>query len=148
MAKRRGIAGWKKYREATTGPSWAAFRRRILELRGGKCEHCAKKSDPSVGIYLHLHHKHYKTLGREQPEDVELLCNVCHGLHHGIDVVPKPGRWKLPKRPKVIKRNKPKKAKRRPAWTEAEKQAIAAEVQKKLGKPRPCATDFRAKLFQ
>jgi 5-methylcytosine-specific restriction endonuclease McrA len=28
--------------------------------------------------YLELHHKHYHSLGREQLEDVELLCPKCH----------------------------------------------------------------------
>jgi hypothetical protein len=27
---------------------------------------------------LQVHHRHYKTLGREQPEDVEVLCPACH----------------------------------------------------------------------
>ena len=27
---------------------------------------------------LELHHVHYRSLGNEQPEDVELLCRECH----------------------------------------------------------------------
>jgi 5-methylcytosine-specific restriction endonuclease McrA len=31
-----------------------------------------------VSVSLELHHVHYRSLGSEQPEDVELLCPECH----------------------------------------------------------------------
>jgi hypothetical protein len=31
---------------------------------------------------LDLHHKHYRTLGEEGLDDVELLCRACHDKQH------------------------------------------------------------------
>ena len=45
----------------------------LVEQRGDRCERCGKESVP-----LDLHHVHYRLLGNEQPEDVELLCRECH----------------------------------------------------------------------
>ena len=52
---------------------WERFRREVIEQRGNRCERCGH-----VSAYLELHHKHYHSLGNEQPEDVELLCPKCH----------------------------------------------------------------------
>jgi hypothetical protein len=52
---------------------WERFRRELIEQRGNRCEQCGQE-----GGSLVLHHLHYKTLGNEQPEDVQLLCRDCH----------------------------------------------------------------------
>ena len=52
---------------------WERFKREIIKQRGNRCERCGH-----VSAYLELHHKHYHSLGIEQPEDVELLCPKCH----------------------------------------------------------------------
>jgi ribosomal protein S14 len=52
---------------------WERFRREVIEQRRNRCERCGH-----VSAYLELHHKHYDSLGNEQPEDVELLCPKCH----------------------------------------------------------------------
>ena len=52
---------------------WERFKREITKQRGNRCERCGH-----VSAYLELHHKHYHSLGIEQPEDVELLCSKCH----------------------------------------------------------------------
>ena len=52
---------------------WKRFRCEVTKQRGNRCERCGH-----VSAYLELHHKHYHSLGSEQPEDVELLCPKCH----------------------------------------------------------------------
>jgi hypothetical protein len=52
---------------------WQRFKCEIIKQRGNRCERCRH-----VSAYLELHHKHYHSLGIEQPEDVELLCPKCH----------------------------------------------------------------------
>lgn len=73
MRKRR--AGIDYY-----APHWRALRKAVLAETGGKCERCgaAKKK-----CQMHLHHKHYRTVGHETREDVELLCVDCHCAEHG-----------------------------------------------------------------
>ena len=51
---------------------WERLKREIIKQRGNRCERCG------VSGYLELHHKHYHSLGSEQPDDVELLCPKCH----------------------------------------------------------------------
>jgi hypothetical protein len=62
-----------RYQECISSPRWKLLRRKIIWLRGKRCEHCGQDCVP-----LALHHKHYHSLGSEQPEDVELLCRECH----------------------------------------------------------------------
>ena len=52
---------------------WKRFKLEVIEQRGNRCERCGH-----VSAYPELHHKHYHSLGSEQPEDVELLCPKCH----------------------------------------------------------------------
>jgi hypothetical protein len=65
---------------------WKRFRCEVIKQRGNRCERCGH-----VGAYLELHHKHYHSLGNEQPEDVELLCPKCH---KGADDVRASLKWK------------------------------------------------------
>lgn len=51
---------------------WKAFRHSIIMDRGKKCERCGSKGR------IHLHHKTYARFGFELPDDVQLLCPVCH----------------------------------------------------------------------
>lgn len=49
-----------------------------------RCEHC--------GGYFHkcrteVHHKTYERVGNEELDDLEILCESCHGKHHGIEEV-------------------------------------------------------------
>lgn len=54
------------------------------ELGRYKCDHC--------GDYFHrcrteVHHKTYERVGNEDLDDLEILCEDCHGKHHGISEV-------------------------------------------------------------
>ena len=64
---------YSQYLEST---HWKLFRFNIFAKRGMRCERCASVKD------INIHHKTYKRLGCELPEDVEVLCRVCHGLAH------------------------------------------------------------------
>jgi hypothetical protein len=43
----------------------------------GLCEYCLVRDG------YDLHHRHYRTWGHERPEDVMLVCGLCHCLIHG-----------------------------------------------------------------
>jgi 5-methylcytosine-specific restriction endonuclease McrA len=47
---------------------WKRFKCEVIKQRGNRCERCGR-----VRAYPELHHKHYHSLGSEQPEDVELV---------------------------------------------------------------------------
>jgi len=62
-----------RYQQRISSAQWKSLKREIIEQRGNRCERCGQES-----ASLELHHKHYRSLGSEQPEDVELLCAECH----------------------------------------------------------------------
>ena len=51
-------------------------RRVVMQRCEGRCERCGGK------VPVFLHHRHYRTLGEEQPEDLLALCKECHGSAH------------------------------------------------------------------
>jgi 5-methylcytosine-specific restriction endonuclease McrA len=57
-------------------PEWYQQRRRALHRAGYRCERCG------MGRELEVHHRHYWTLGDEEPEDLEVLCHRCHRNEH------------------------------------------------------------------
>jgi len=66
-----------RYQQRMTSANWKTLKRKVIEQRDNRCERCEKES-----ASLHLHHVHYRSLGSEQPEDVELLCPECHTEAH------------------------------------------------------------------
>lgn len=65
-----------KYSEYLKSSHWTLFKFNIFAKRGMRCERCASTKD------INLHHKTYERIGREKPEDVEVLCRMCHSDHH------------------------------------------------------------------
>lgn len=63
------------YGEYLLSEWWAFVRRRKLSQTRGRCERCPEKA-------VLVHHKHYKTLRREQNSDLESLCKQCHDIEH------------------------------------------------------------------
>lgn len=59
----------------------AAWRKKSKEWREaeGKCEICGATEN------LQCHHKHYKTLGHETREDVQVVCYKCHCKLHNVE---------------------------------------------------------------
>jgi hypothetical protein len=47
----------------------------------GKCEACHRSQSDYAGTRV-LHHLHYRSVGREVPEDLLLICSACHELRH------------------------------------------------------------------
>jgi 5-methylcytosine-specific restriction endonuclease McrA len=73
-----------RYQQHISSVQWTSLKRKIIEQRGNRCERCGQE-----GASLALHHLHYRSLGSEQPEDVELLCPECH---KGADEARRPKR--------------------------------------------------------
>jgi hypothetical protein len=62
-----------RYEQRISSAEWKSLKSEIIEQRGNRCKRCREGSTS-----LELHHVHYRSLGNEQPEDVELLCRECH----------------------------------------------------------------------
>ena len=83
------MASKAEYQKYLQSPSWQTTRTRRLKLAGGQCEfrpyHEAHKSwfgDRCTETNgLEVHHQHYRTLGAERDEDLEVLCRVHHLVH-------------------------------------------------------------------
>jgi len=56
-------------------PAWDRRRRAAIRAAGNRCENCGRGER-----VLQVHHKHYKTLGHERPQDLEVLCLDCHPI--------------------------------------------------------------------
>jgi 5-methylcytosine-specific restriction endonuclease McrA len=65
------------YQRALASDHWRELRRRVLADRGYACERCGMTL-----ALLDVHHLHYRTLGDEGLDDVELLCRACHDKQH------------------------------------------------------------------
>ncbi len=61
------------YAQYLRSPAWAQKRAEALERAGGHCAVCGLPK-----AHLNAHHRHYKTLGQEEPEDLVVMCPRCH----------------------------------------------------------------------
>lgn len=61
-------------------PYWKDFRNRAIKYYGEKCQNCKTAKN------LRVHHLNYNCLFREKFSDVKVLCDICHGEHHGHEV--------------------------------------------------------------
>lgn len=64
------------YYEYINSDEWKQKRNDALERANNKCSECGSEHD------LHVHHLTYKRLGRELPEDLQVLCADCHAIVH------------------------------------------------------------------
>lgn len=61
---------------------WKAFRRRIIEVRHGKCERCGKKGNLlHHRIPLNDHNVRDPKISLN-PDNIELVCRACHEVIH------------------------------------------------------------------
>ena len=67
----------RNYLEYLDSPEWWAIRRTAMRRAQWKCEQ-QKPGEPRHDGPLELHHRHYRTLGCEGLDDVEVLCAACH----------------------------------------------------------------------
>ena len=77
MSTERFVSYW----DILGSPWWRARKAALIRYRGERCERCGV----GRGGDLQMHHRTYERIGRELPEDVELLCRRCHRLEHGIE---------------------------------------------------------------
>lgn len=74
------LTRYEKYRKYLKSKKWRSFSGRIKAQRNHTCEICGVKK---MGLDLHTHHLTYDRLFDELPEDVQILCNMCHKKVHG-----------------------------------------------------------------
>lgn len=67
----------KEYDDYLKSEKWLNLRKSIIKRRK-KCERCGYDQN------LQVHHKHYKNIFNERPQDLELLCARCHMKEHGL----------------------------------------------------------------
>ena len=67
-AKQVAIAGKSKY---FLSKAWQTKRRQVIKLRGGRCELCKSKKR------LQVQHLTYDRLGREEMDDLKVVCGWC-----------------------------------------------------------------------
>jgi 5-methylcytosine-specific restriction endonuclease McrA len=68
------------YRAYIKSARWRKKTHKARKYYRGVCQVCGTRRNLSV------HHRHYRTLGRERMEDLELLCHACHANKHEGDV--------------------------------------------------------------
>jgi hypothetical protein len=76
---KRTINGKRAMRPAGNHPNpthWEALRAQKLVEHDNACACCP--NDVASGYQLELHHRHYENWGCEKPEDVVILCSLCH----------------------------------------------------------------------
>jgi 5-methylcytosine-specific restriction endonuclease McrA len=81
--RKQGDKGW--YAAYQRSHHWRRLRKKLLEARRYRCEHCGKEDpyrDEKRGFRLHVHHLTYERLGKERLEDLQALCRDCHRLAH------------------------------------------------------------------
>lgn len=64
------------YAEYLKSEAWRAKREDAFRHYGRKCDRCGSTRN------LHIHHLSYARLGREEMEDLQVLCHDCHEKRH------------------------------------------------------------------
>lgn len=67
---------YNKYKRYIKSKWWNLKREQALEYYQYRCGNCGSR------YFLQVHHKHYKTLYKEQMCDLMILCKTCHKEHH------------------------------------------------------------------
>jgi hypothetical protein len=67
------------YSEYLKTDHWQSVRKMALYMGGHECALCTSR-----GPRLDVHHRTYKNLGDERPDDLTVLCRECHKRHHNI----------------------------------------------------------------
>lgn len=112
------LDGNEEYAAYLKSPQWKAKRKRLIALRGSRCEICGCTEE------LHLHHLSYARLFDEHDTDLAVVCRGCHAAIHGHwRVVRKIGakRYEAETRHKLKawKANQPDRAQSPPSATES-----------------------------
>lgn len=67
----------EEYREYLRSDHWQERRRMAVRGADGACQVCNARDKQ-----LEVHHRTYERLGAEEPWDLVVLCEDCHGLFH------------------------------------------------------------------
>jgi 5-methylcytosine-specific restriction endonuclease McrA len=73
----------EEYQVYLQSSAWRSFRRDYILDCGYKCQMCGLSTR-----FLQVHHKTYKNVGNEKPEDVIAICESCHQKTHGLYIKP------------------------------------------------------------
>lgn len=68
----------EQYQAYIRSDDWRQKAERAKKRAGYTCQVC--NHGPSDGRLLEAHHRTYARLGNEQPLDITVLCDECHGL--------------------------------------------------------------------
>ena len=72
-----------QYSSYLASQDWLERRKSLIENAGHECNRCRLPRWLSKYVYgedLHVHHLNYQSMGKELPEDVEILCKRCHEI--------------------------------------------------------------------
>jgi hypothetical protein len=75
------VAGNRRvdYYKYIASPEWKVKAEAAKKAAGYRCQVC--NHPKSEGAILDAHHRTYKRLGHERPEDITVLCRDCHELY-------------------------------------------------------------------
>lgn len=68
----------EQYHTYIKSKEWKQKREQVAADAGYECVVCGRHD-----YHVHVHHKHYHTVGRERPVDLCILCARCHAKLHG-----------------------------------------------------------------
>lgn len=68
----------KEYKDYLNSKEWYAIKVSLFNIRGKKCERCGNEKQ------LQIHHRHYRNIFNEKPEDLQIVCAGCHGHIHKL----------------------------------------------------------------
>jgi 5-methylcytosine-specific restriction endonuclease McrA len=80
--ERNFITPYEEYRARLNSPEWQELRTKLIIQNSYCCQKC-KNQFPRQK--LHLHHKHYGSIGKETENDLMVLCELCHKTEHDIE---------------------------------------------------------------
>lgn len=73
----RMLSNYPGYQKYLDSPEWAERRKYKLEQTGHRCQGCGDDER------LEVHHLSYQRFGHERPEELMVLCHLCHMHEHG-----------------------------------------------------------------
>ena len=76
-----------QYRKYINSAAWFIKRDQVLLRANNRCEHCGEENTK-----LQVHHRHYRTLGKEKLNDLVCLCLNCHAVADDLRRI-----WSKPK---------------------------------------------------
>lgn len=76
-----------EYLQTLNSPRWRFLKWRVIQRWHFQCARCGiqfpVRTQKQAMKHFHLHHLHYRTVGREGFSDVAPLCPECHAAIHG-----------------------------------------------------------------